>query len=179
VRNPRRVTFVLNGFVDDARYGLRSNHAYWVSGLELADPGASPPMGTVDVTSGAIPARAQEALPTENAAGALFNGARAYRRQTLRWRPGEPEPLSDAFAMHTTNLRSAELDLRRMRLARSATVDGTVETDTELVLRLRGRFGKGATVTRDGRPQPGRGRRGKLVLTLPAGTSRVRITRPR
>ena len=154
-RDPRRVTYVLNGFVSDPRYGLRSDHAYWVSGLALADPGVSPPMGTIDVTSGAIPARAQEALPTENAGGALFNGARAYKRQTRRWRPGAPEPLSDAFAMRTVNLEAAELDVRRMRLPEYGTIDATVDTDAELTLRLRGRFGGATTVVRDGRPLRG------------------------
>ncbi len=83
-------------------------------------------MGTIDVTSGAIPARAQEVLPTENAAGVLFNGARAYKRQTRRWRPGAPEPISDAFAMRTANLKAAELDVRRMRLPEFGTIDATV-----------------------------------------------------
>jgi hypothetical protein len=161
VRNPRRVTYVLNGFADDGRYGLRSNHAYWVRGLELADPAATPPLGTIDVTSGAIPARAQAPQPTENAAGTLFNGARAYKRQSKRWKAGAPEPLSNAFAMSTENLKSAELDLRRMRLARAATIDATIDADSELVLRLRGRSGR----TR--------------VLELPAGTSTLRITPPR
>ena len=177
-RNPRRVSYVLNGFVDDDRYGLRSNHAYWVSGLELADPDVSPPLGTIDVTSRAIPAPAETALPTETAAGALFNGARGYKRQSRRWRPGDPEPLSDSFAMRTTNLRTAELDLRRMRLPESGTVVGTVETDAEIVLRLSGSFGAGAAVMRDGQVQPSRVDGGTLAVTLPTGTSQLRVSQP-
>jgi poly(3-hydroxybutyrate) depolymerase len=178
VRNPRRVTYVLDGFVSDDRYGMRSDHAYWVSGLELADPDASPPMGTIDVTSRAIPALAETALPTETAAGALFNGARAYKRETRRWRPGAPEPLSNAFAMSTTNLKAAELDVRRMRLPRYGSFDGSVDSDAELTLRLRGSFGKRATVTRDGQPLRVAVDGGTLVVALPAGTSKLRITQP-
>ncbi len=37
VRNPRRVTFVLDGALSDPRYGMASDHAYYVSGLALAD----------------------------------------------------------------------------------------------------------------------------------------------
>jgi len=177
-RDPRRVTYVLNGLVSDDRYGLRSDHAYWVSGLRLADPGVTPPMGTIDVTSGAIAARAQEALPTENAAGALFNGARVYKRQTRRWRAGAAEPISDAFALRARNLNAAELDLRRMRLPEFGTVDATVEADAEFTLRLRGTFGSATTVTRDGQSHPARADGTTLSLTLPAGASRLRITQP-
>ena len=159
-RDPRHVTYVLDGYVSDPRYGMRSDHAYWVGGLQLADPGVSPPMGTIDVTSGAIPAPAETALPTESGGGVLFNGSRAYKRQTKRWRAGDPEPLSNTFTLKTTNLKSAELDLRRMRLATAPSIEGSVETDAPLTLRLSG----GAAGTR--------------VLTLPAGTSQVRIAQP-
>ena len=177
-RDPRRVTYVLNGLVTDDRYGLRSDHAYWVSGLQLADDGVNPPLGTIDVTSGAIPARAQQALPTENATGLLFNGARAYKRQSRRWRSGDPEPISDAFAMRAVNLQTAELDVRRMRLPEFGTIDATVQADAALELRLRGSFGSTTTVTRDGRPQTIRVDGTTATVTLPAGTSRLRITQP-
>lgn len=175
---PRRVTYVLDGLLSDDRYGLRSDHAYWVSGLQLADFGPDSPTGTIDVTSGAIPARVQEALPTENATGLLRNGARAYKRQTRRWRPGVPEPLSDAFAMRTVNLKAAELDVRRMRLPEIGTIDGVIDADTPLTLRLRGTFGRASTVTRDGRALSVRTDGTTLTLTLPAGRSAVRIVQP-
>jgi len=177
-RDPRRVTYVLNDFVSDDRYGLRSDHAYWVSGLRLADPGANPAMGTIDVTSGAIPARAHEALPTETAGGALFNGARLYKRTSRRWRPGAPEPISDGFAMRTLNLAAAELDVRRMRLPEYGTLDGEVDADTGLTLRLRGSFGPATTVTVGGRPLTARADGKNLALDLPAGLSKLRITQP-
>jgi hypothetical protein len=177
-RDPRRVTYVLNGFVSDDRYGLRSDHAYWLSGLRLADAGVNPPLGTIDVTSGAIPARAQTALPTENAAGVLFNGARVYKRQSRRWRPGNPEPISDGFAMRAVNLEAAELDVRRMRLPEFGTIDATVEADAPLALRLRGTFGDATKITRDGRSQTVRVDGTTVSVTLPAGTSRLRITQP-
>lgn len=176
--DPRRVTFVLDGFVSDPRYGLTSDHAYYVSGLQLADPGASPPMGTIDVTSGAIPAAAQTVLPTENAAGVLRNGARAYKRQGRRWRPGGPEPLSRGFALRTLNLKAAELDLTRMRLAGPGAVDGTLDLGGPLTLRLRGAFDARASATLGGRPLPSRVDGSTLVLTLPAGTAKLRMTQP-
>jgi poly(3-hydroxybutyrate) depolymerase len=177
-RDPRHVTYVLNGFVSDARYGLASDHAYWVGGLQLANPDASPPLGTIDAISSALPARVQEALPTEQANGANFNGARAYKRQTRRWRPGDPEPLSDAFTLTTTNLKSAALDVRRMRLPEFGTIEGTVTTDAELELRLRGSFGGATAVTRDGQALPARADGTTLTVTLPAGTSQLRVVQP-
>ena len=177
-RDPRRVTHVLNGFVSDPRYGLASDHAYWVGGLELADPGASPAMGTIDVTSGAIPAPVQETLPTENASGALYNGARAYKRQTRRWRPGTSEPVSDTFAMRAVNIKTAELDIRRMRLPEYGTIVATVEAGAELALRLRGSFGDATTVLRDGQTQKATVDGTAVTVTLPPGTSHLRITQP-
>lgn len=177
-RDPRRVTYVLNELVSDDRYGLRSDHAYWTSGLRLADPGRTPPMGTIDVTSGAIPGRVQEVLPPENAAGANFNGARLYKRQSRRWRPGATEPVSDAFALRTLNLRAAELDVRRMRLPEFGTIDATVENDAPLTLRLRGSFGDATTVTRGGQAVPVVVDGTTATVTLPAGTSTLRVTQP-
>lgn len=177
-RDPRRVTYTFNGFVSDDRYGLRSDHAYWVGGLRLADAGASPPMGTIDVTSGAIPAATQEVLPTENAAGTLFNGARLYKRQSRRWRPAGEEPISDGFAMRTTNIAAAALDVRRMRLPEFGTIDGEVDAGAPLELTLRGSFGDGTTVTRDGAPLAARADGASVVVTLPTGRSKLRITQP-
>ncbi len=177
-RDPRRVTFVLNGLVSDDRYGLRSDHAYWVSGLELADRSANPPMGTIDVTSGAIPGRVHQALPTEHAAGVAFNGARLYKRQSRRWRPGAAEPISDAFAMRARNIKAAELDVRRMQLPEFGAIDATVDAGAGLVLRLRGSFGAGTTVTLGGEPQTVRTDGTTVTVTLPAGVSRLRITQP-
>lgn len=177
-RDPRRVTYVLNGLVSDDRYGLRSDHAYWVSDLRLADPDRTPAMGTIDVTSGAIADRAHETLPTEVAAGALFNGARTYTRQSRRWRPGGPEPISDAFAMRTTNLASAGLDVRRMRLPEYGTIDAAVTADAPLELRLRGSFGSATTVTRNGAPVEVRTDGTAASVSLPAGTSTLRISQP-
>jgi poly(3-hydroxybutyrate) depolymerase len=177
-RDPRRVTYVLDGYVSDPRYGLRSDHAYWVGGLQLAKADASPPMGTIDVTSGAIPALEQQALPTESAAGAFYNGARAYKRQTRRWRPGGPEPISDAFAMSTRNLKTAELDVRRMRLPEFGAFDGTVDTDAALTLRLRGSFGPATVLTVDGQPQTTHADGSALTVALPAGTSHLHVAQP-
>ncbi len=177
-RDPRRVTYVLNDFVSDDRYGLRSDHAYWVGGLELADAQANPAMGTIDVTSGAIPGRAQTVLPTETAGGLGVIGARLYKRQSRRWRPGDAEPISDGFAMRTVNIGAAELDLRRMRLPEFGTVDGEVKNDRPLTLRLRGTFGTATTVTRNGTKQAVRTDGTTLTVVLPAGAWKLRITQP-
>jgi pimeloyl-ACP methyl ester carboxylesterase len=173
--NPRHVTYVLDGYVSDPRYGMRADHAYWVSGLQLADPTVSPPMGTIDVTSGAIPAVQQELLPIENASGVFYNGARAYKRQTRRWRPAGPERTSDAFAMTTTNLKTAELDVRRMRLPEFGTIDATIDADARLTLRLRGSFSAATSVTVNGRPQPTNADGTTLTVVLSSGTSHLRV----
>ena len=49
VRDPAHVTFVLNGMANEPAVGLNADHAYWVSGLRLRNPAATPPIGTIDV----------------------------------------------------------------------------------------------------------------------------------
>ena len=176
--NPRHVTYVLDGYVSDPRYGMRADHAYWVSGLQLADPSASPPMGTIDVTSGAIPAVQQHPMPIENGAGAFYNGARAYKRQTLRWQPGGPEPISNTFTMTTTNLKTAVLDVRRMELPEFGTIEATIHADSQLTLRLRGSYGAATVVTVNGRAQRANTDGTALTVVLPAGTSDLRVAQP-
>ena len=178
VRNPRRVTFVLNDLVSDPRYGMTSDHAYWVSGLKRASESANPPMGTIDVTSGAIPAARQELLAPEVAAGGFYNGARAYKRQTRRWRPAGPEAISNAFVLSAKNLKTAALDVRRMKLDTSRPIDATVDADAPLTLRLLGPFGEATTVTVDGRPQTVTTDGAALTVTLPAGSSKLHIAQP-
>lgn len=177
-RDPRRVGYVVDGLFEDPRYGLNSDHAYWLSGLTLADTSADPPIGTVDATSSAIPARAQRLLDAERAAGTSINGSGPYTRQTRRWQPGAPEPLADSFAMSTKNLSRAELDVRRMRLPEYGAFDGTVSTDVPLQLRLHGSFGGATAVTRDGLPLAVATDGTTATLSLPAGSSRLHVTQP-
>lgn len=177
-RNPRRVRYVVNGAFVDRRHGLDSDHAYWVGGLELAEPDAARARGSIDVTSGAIPGRRQTVLAPERSAGTSIHGSSAYTRQSRRWRAGDPEPLSDAFVAHVRDLRAATLDVRRMRLPEFGAFDGTVTTDTPLTLRLAGTFGAATTAVRDGDAVPVATDGRTATLTLPAGTSRIRVTQP-
>ncbi len=177
-RNPRRVTYVLDTQFSDARYGLNSDHAYWVSGLKLADAGATPPVGLIDVTAGDIPARRQRLGDPERAVGTGINGSAAYTRQTRRWVPGDPEPISDGFALRAENLSAAALDVRRMRLPEYGSFDGEITSDAPLQLRLTGAFGGATAVTLDGRPLSARADGTSVVVALPEGTSKLHVTQP-
>jgi hypothetical protein len=108
----------------------------------------------------------------------FYNGARAYKRQTRRWRPAGPERTSDTFAMTTTNLKTAEFDVRRMRLPEFGTIDATIDADARLTLRLRGSFSAATSVTVNGRPQPTNADGTTLTVVLSSGTSHLRVAQP-
>ena len=50
-RNPAHVTFVRNPKMDFADAGTKADHAYWVSGVEVAKDSGDTAFGTVDVRS--------------------------------------------------------------------------------------------------------------------------------
>lgn len=171
--DPRRVSYVLNGNVSDARYGLVSDHAYWVSGLKLANDGADPPLGTIDVTSRAIAKPEPAARPLEPSVGPSQNGSNTWTRMRRDAIAGEAAPSENAFTMTASNLGAATLDVRRMRLPEFGSFTGTVDTDAPLRLRLLGAFGMRTRVTVAGASAGSRG-----AVDLPAGTSEIRVSQP-
>jgi len=178
VRDPRRVTHVLNGAMSDARYGLEADHVYWVSGLRLADAQAGPPLGTIDVTSRAIDEPDPEPAAAEQTVGPSLNGSAPYLRVARRWREGEPRPPSNAFTLKASNLKAATLDVRRMTLPEFGAFAASIETDAPLTLRLLGAFGAATRVTAGGVDQRVRADGASAVLELPSGISQLRVTQP-
>ena len=177
-RDPRRVTYVLNGAMSDARYGLDADHAYWISGLRLADPQAGPPLGTIDVTARAIAEPDARPAAAEQTAGPSLNGSAPYVRVARRWREGEPRPLSNAFTLKASNVTAAALEVRRMNLPEFGAFAASIETDAPLTLRLLGAFGAATRVTADGIEHRARADGSSVVLEIPAGVSQLRVAQP-
>jgi hypothetical protein len=80
--------------------------------------------------------------------------------------------------MTATNLKTAELDVRRMRLPEFGAIDATIDTDAQLTLRLRGSFGAATAVTLNGQPQTTHADGSALTVVLPAGTAHLHVAQP-
>jgi hypothetical protein len=118
------------------RYGLTSDHAYWLSGLELADEKA---LGTIDVVShgfatGDPPARGAE--PSAGAYPTTFGAPVPYYGDDLAWGPTPPARRADALDITATNIRAVTVDTRRARIDCDARIN--VTSDGPLAVRLRG-----------------------------------------
>jgi len=152
---------------------LRFDRAYWVSGLEPADPQGT---ATIDARSRAIPLTPHE-VTAESGSGAFPN---PYVMSGRAWtETGSPEALANRFTAELKGVRAVRLNARRMRLKRSRPIRATVTTDHATELRLTGRWPRPApSVTLNGARLRVAATRRALTLELPVGRAVLRI-RPR
>lgn len=135
-RNPRHVTYVLNGgFHEVPALGLHADHAYWISGLALRDPARQ--IGTLDAVSHGIAGTEPAAGPAAADAGQSVNGSQAYLRQTTTWTHGPSLSQRNALEVVATNVGALTVQVGRAGLGCDADVD--VVTDGPLRLTLIGR----------------------------------------
>lgn len=112
-RTPPHVTYVVDPAEDSAAAGAVADHAYWLSGLRVRDPKASP-RGTIDARSAAFGRGDPEMQPLRTSEGFVdggSHGAMPYQRRERH--PGATPSLK----------RSAKLYVRARNVA-AATVDG-------------------------------------------------------
>jgi hypothetical protein len=120
VRNPADVTYVLNGSWNDPANSLNADHAYWMSGLTLRDPDATPPIGRIDAFSHGLGLEDHTAQPTQRSTGALpaFGGPAQlpYISQSRAWNTATQVPASDQLDITATNIATVTIDARRAGL---------------------------------------------------------------
>ncbi|MEO6496382.1 MAG: alpha/beta hydrolase-fold protein [Solirubrobacteraceae bacterium] len=128
VRDPARVTYVLNPAVSEPEFGLRADHAYWLSGIAAARPST---MGNIDVDTGVR--EAFLATPV-NSSGALANGLAFTSSARLE----DPYPMDAGERMRVTarGVGAATVDAARARTGCRPAV--SFATDERLELRLAG-----------------------------------------
>ena len=143
-RNPFHVTYSYSPAADDPKLGLVHDHAYWVSGITLADPkaGAPIPEATVDARSHAggvgdpTSARGQGAgtVPTP------------YTYVSRTW--GEPPKIAaeNKVTLSLTNVGSATIDAVRAGLDVGRDVVLDVNATANGLLRVLGTGGQVAEV---------------------------------
>jgi hypothetical protein len=200
--NPARVTYTLDRAIEegDAAQGLRHDHAYWASGLVLAEGSAQ---GHLDAI--ALPLAAKLPKMLSRLTGTFLNpltGSAVYviwqewdrdlhghGLQDFQdgWIPlpdvqvtNQPQsPLAhageNAFVL-TTDLAGLTLDLPRMGIAANSPIRGDVQAAHPLALRLRPPPGLTlATARLDGAPLPFTLENDTIVLTLPSGAHTIEL----
>jgi len=136
VVNPPRVTYVAAPTFDNRGLGLVADHAYWVSGVRVADR-ARP--GTVDARSAAFGRGDARPSALRRGQGVLrggFLGPRPFTYERRTWGGAPKFRGRDELRIATSNVTALTIDARRARV--SCRVRLRVRTDRRLHVRLAG-----------------------------------------
>lgn len=139
VRNPARVTYVVNPTMDFKQRGTVANHAYWLSGLRLRDASGTAPLGRVDAVSRGFGRGVPVPAATATSAGTLppgNTGALPYTQRSRAWGPAPKAPRADRLELEVENLKRVVVHPRRARLTCGADVE--VKTDGQVAVKLAG-----------------------------------------
>ena len=112
-RDPPHVTFSIDPTFDFPKWGLRADHAYWLSDLRVRSTAAN---GTIDAVSHGIGLGDPTPSGTQHGTGVLTGGlipAIGYVRQYQTWGPVPQGPRSDAIDLKATNLSTVTIDPQR------------------------------------------------------------------
>ena len=141
-RNPARVTYVRNPTMDFADAGTKADHAYWLSGIEVATATERNPFGKIDVTSEGFGRGDPVASGTLNDAGTLRGGnpggagAVGYQRQRQTWGGTPSAPRRNRLIIEAQNIRAVTIHPARARVNCAAQI--VVRTDKPLTVTLAG-----------------------------------------
>ena len=136
--DPPRITYVLNSVMNEPKYGLNSDHAYWLSGLTVRNTELDPPAGTVgkiDVFSHGFGVTDAPANVTNFSAG-NGPGARtgAYHRYTKTWGAAPAIPVANQLDITATNVATVTIDPARARVDCDAQINVTSDGPLDITL---------------------------------------------
>ena len=132
--DPPHVTYVLDGLMNEPRFGLTSDHAYWLSGLRLRDPAVANQHGTVDVFSHGF--GLTEAQPAPLRATSGTSGSQIYSGELETLNPPERVAPADVLDITLTNISAVTIDTARARVDCHARLN--VTSDGPATVRLSG-----------------------------------------
>jgi len=138
VVDPPHVTYVLNGMANEPEHGLNGDHAYWVSGLQLRNLSASPPIGMIDVFSHGFGVGDAAATPTHYESGEMQGSAvlEPYQMQSRDWEAAPDIPVQDQLDIVATNIRAVTINPERAQVSCQAKLN--VKSDGPITIRLEG-----------------------------------------
>lgn len=136
-RDPARVTYVVNHAMIQREVGLDADHAYWLSGMNVRDADASPPVGTIDVFShGFGRGDAPPSGKQYGAGAAVGNGAIPYELEYQTQGEAAQAPSSNRIDITAVNVASVSIDVQRARVG--CDVDLRIDSDGPLDVTLLG-----------------------------------------
>lgn len=135
-RNPYHVTYSILPVEDTPDYDIVHDHAYWVSGLQIADDspnGDFPAKATIDAFSHAC----GKGIPgTESGANAGQLSGLSYNEINQSWTAAADIPVENKLTLTLTNLSAASIDLPRTGLAEGAKITLDINSDSDAVLTI-------------------------------------------
>jgi hypothetical protein len=140
-RNPAHVTYVLDTARNHAKIQLVGDHAYWVSGLALRDPGQTgatgDPTGQIDAVSHGSGASDPAPAITQPGAGQLTGGNLGpieFTSRTKTWAAPTPGPRANVIDITATNLSKASIDVQRASVDCSVKLNITTDGPIDVAL---------------------------------------------
>jgi predicted esterase len=134
--DPAHVTYVTDTSRDHPEYGIRGDHAYWVSGVTVRQSGSD---GQIDVFSHGFGTSDPVASGSEPGTGTLTGGNMGpltYASLTQTWGPATPAPASDTLDVNATNVAAATIDPSRAHVDCNARLN--VTSDGPITVTLAG-----------------------------------------
>jgi predicted esterase len=144
VEDPVRVTYVLNGMMNEPALGMNADHAYWVSDLKLRNAAATPPTGTVDVFSHGFGRGDAAATPTATEAG-TYQGATqpiSYVKQSRDWQQAPRIRDRNRLDITATNISELTINTKRARVSCHADLNVTSDGPIRVTLDGCGHHGR-------------------------------------
>lgn len=139
--NPAHVTYVFNEGMHQPQWGMSNDHAYWLSGLRLADESGPAPRGTIDVYShgfgvGDPPVSQPQVGTGTNAADCATPCLPLLPHYSLTRTAGEPpaNPIADVLDIRATNIAAVTIDVARARVSCDVTLNITSDTPVQVTL---------------------------------------------
>lgn len=132
--NPPHVTYVLDGLMNEPRFGLTSDHAYWLFGLSLRDPSVANQHGTVDVFSHGFGVTDAQPAPIQPTSGT--SGTQTYTGELLTVSPPQQVAPADVLDITLTNISTVTIDTARARVDCHARLN--ITSDGPATVRLSG-----------------------------------------
>jgi hypothetical protein len=131
-RDPPHITFAYVPAADDASLGLVHNHAYWVSGMRLADSGQPVPKGAIDAFSHAFGL----GDPSSVAGTTTGTAPLPYTEFNRTWSEPPRIPQANRLDLTLTNLAEATVDTARAGIdgCRPLTLAGSTDSAARLLL---------------------------------------------
>jgi hypothetical protein len=126
--NPPHVTYTFDAGMQEPKWGLTANHAYWVSGLSTR----SGDLGTVDAFSHGFGLADPQVNPEQETSGT--SGSFVYTGSVRTWQRPQPIAATGELDLTLTNIATVTIDPHRAHLGCGANLHVTSDGPATIML---------------------------------------------